>query len=289
MTDDITLTSFKKQKNWLRITKKKLLNLTQKFLNSNWKTIQNFNVKINFKKSNHFFQLFIIFLHLIAWYFCNYITCYSSHHFFVNIFLVWLLFLKFSWINIWNKCFSIFWASVFQLISFCCLFIFLFNIAEKLILTYVKTLVYFFDNIVKFSLQHTWIILFTFFFSFYKMFYTDQFIFFILWNFHCNTHKQCCLLFFYYFSKLSMQTDLSFWYCETFITTHVNDIVYFFSLILQNILHESQCQNLIMMTYLIMRRIRNSSNLIKMFQTNIMIFSHTLIKIETCYKSDKKQ
>ena len=81
--------------------------------------------------------------------------------------------------------------------------------------------VYFF-HIVKFSSQHIWIVLFIFFLSFFKIFYMNWFIFLILWNFHCNTCEQYCLLFFYHFS-----------YCEIFITTHVNNIVYFFSIIFQ--------------------------------------------------------
>ena len=175
-----------------------------------------------------------------------FITSFFCLHFclnYYNIFLVWFLFLKFSWISIQNKCLSISWASVFQLIFFCCLFTLLFNIAEKLVLTHIKILVYlseavfqlssccclfifcltllknsswfmlrflFIFDIMKFSLQHTWIMLFIFFLSFFKIFYVNQFIFFILWNFHCNTYKQYCLFFFYYFSKLFMQINLSF-------------------------------------------------------------------------------
>ena len=71
-----------------------------------------------------------------------------NHH---NIFLVWLLFLKFSWISIQNKCFSISWISVFQLIFFCCLFIFLFNITEKLVLIYIKILVYLSEAVFQLS------------------------------------------------------------------------------------------------------------------------------------------
>ena len=51
--------------------------------------------------------------------------------------------------------------------------------------------------------------LFILFLSFYKMFYANQFIFFILWNFHYNTCEQCCLLSFYYFSKHSTWITMS--------------------------------------------------------------------------------
>ena len=69
----------------------------------------------------------------------------------------------------------------------------------------------------------------------------------------------------------------------------MNNVVYFFSLILQNILHESQCQNSIMIIHLTMKRVRNSLNLTRTFQIDAVIFSHASIKTETCYKSDKKQ
>ena len=94
---------------------------------------------------------------------------------------------------------------------------FLFNIIEKLILTHVKILVYFFDNIVKFSSQHMWMMLFIFFLLFYKTFYADQFIFFILWNFHHNMHEQCCLFFFSHSSKhFTWITMLKFNYDDLF-------------------------------------------------------------------------
>ena len=81
------INKLQKAKKSIKNYKKKFSNSTQKFLNSNWKIIQNLNVEINFKKFNHLFWLFIIFLYLIAWYFHDCITCYSSHHFFVYIFV----------------------------------------------------------------------------------------------------------------------------------------------------------------------------------------------------------
>ena len=160
---------------------------------------------------------------------------YLDHH---NILLVWLLFLKFSWISIWNKCLFIFWASVFQLIFFCCLFIFLFNITEKLTLTYVKIFVYFSEAVFQLS---SCCCLFIFCSTSLKSlsWFMLRFLFIFLttsWNFHCNTHEQYCLLFFSHFTKHSTQITLSFSYYEIFIATYVNNVIYFLSIIFQNFL-----------------------------------------------------
>ena len=133
---------------------------------------------------------------MIAWYFHDYITYYSLHHFlfiflskssqhsfcltfileillnqhskqvsfyFLNIsfsahlfLLLVYFFVQYHWEAYFNSCQDFclfFWSSFSAQLSLLFIY-FLFNIIEKLILTHVKTLVYFSDNIMKFSSQH---------------------------------------------------------------------------------------------------------------------------------------
>ena len=146
---------------------------------------------------------------------------------------------------------------------FCCLFIFLFNIIKKLILIHVKILIYFFKAVFQLNFYYC---LFIFCSTSLKnlFWFMSKFLFIFLtalWNFHHNIYEQCCLFFFSHFIKYFMQINLFFSYYEIFIIIYINNVIYFFFFIFQNILHESQCQNLIMMIHLTMRKIRNSSNL----------------------------